>query len=86
MVKEVKCDKIEHLQELKALLFKRMRIRQDYLAEMKSFREKIETDWCSKYYRVFLMYEYSSLSLEKELWDRQKMTEQGLSGKVRKVD
>jgi hypothetical protein len=40
---------------------------------MITFFEKVETDWCSKYYRMYLVYEYSPLTLEKELWDRFKM-------------
>lgn len=50
-----------------------MMIKVEYLAEMKMFLEKIETDWCSKYFRMYLVYEYSPLTLEKELWDRFKM-------------
>ena len=82
LAKEVKCDKEEHLRALKILLTKRMSIRADFLAEMKTFVEKIETDWCSKYYRMYLVYEYSPLTLEKELWDRFKMVQQGQEGKV----
>lgn len=73
LVKEVNCDKEEHLSALKNLLKKRMMIKVEYLAEMKMFLEKIETDWCSKYFRMYLVYEYSPLTLEKELWDRFKM-------------
>lgn len=77
LVKEVNCDKEEHLRQLKTLLTKRMMIKTDYLAEMKTFLERTETDWCSKYYRMYLVYEYSPLTLEKELWDRFKMVQQG---------
>lgn len=82
LVKEVKCDKEEHLWALKSVLSKRAAIKVDYLAEMKTYLERIETDWCSKYYRMYLVYEYSPLTLEKELWDRFKMVQQGQDGKV----
>jgi len=38
-----------------------------------TFFEKVETEWCSKFYNVWIVYEYAPLTLEKELWDRFKM-------------
>lgn len=74
LAKETKVDSEPEFHALKNLLQRRKNIRTDFLADFVTFYEKVETEWCSKYYRMWIVYEYAPLTLEKELWDRFKMS------------
>ena len=82
LAKEVKVDSEQQFSHLKSVLLRRKNIRTDFLADFITFFEKVETEWCSKYYRIWMVYEYAPLTLEKELWDRFKMSQSSHTGKV----
>lgn len=82
LAKETQTDTEQQFVNLKNILNRRKEINSNHLAEFHSFFEKIESEWCSKFYRVWLVYEYSSLTLEKELWDRFKLGQSNQSEKV----
>lgn len=81
LAKETKVDNQQEFSNLKNLLNRRSKIKTDFLADLVTYYEKVETEWCSKYYRIWVVYEYSPLTLEKELWDRYKIKNVG-QGKV----
>lgn len=82
MVKEIRCDSKNEYDILKQKVNRRRRIKDGSLVDLVASYSDVETEWCSKYYRHFLVYEYSSLSFEKELHDRLKISSNGGMGKV----
>jgi hypothetical protein len=82
LAKEATVDNAEEFKKLMAVLDKRKLIKTSFLADFVTYFKKVETEWCSKYYRVWMVYEYAPLTLEKELWDRFKMSQSSSSSKV----
>lgn len=83
MVKEIRCDSKNDYDILKQKVERRKRLKSPFLVDMVASYSDVETEWCSKYYRHFLVYEYSSLTFEKELYDRFKMSQSGTMSKVK---
>ena len=83
LAKELRLDNDTELGEVRKVLNRRKMLRADYLTDFITFFEKVETDWCSKYFRIWVVYEYSPLTLEKELWDRLKLSQGTRNSKVR---
>jgi len=84
LVKETQGGSAPEFNAMKTLLQRRKNIKTDFLADFVDFFERTETEWCSKYYRLWVVYEYAPLTLEKELWDRFKMSQS--DSRAKKVD
>lgn len=82
MVKEIRCDSKNEYDALKQKVEIRKRLKSPYLVKFIASYSDVETEWCSKYYRHFVVYDYSSLTFEKELYDRFKIGQRGPAPKV----
>jgi hypothetical protein len=82
LVKELKCDSKIEYDALKQKVERRKMLKNDFLVNLVASYSTVETEWCSKYYRHFLVYDHSSLTFEKELHDRYKMAKTGREPKV----
>jgi len=82
MVKELKCDSKIEYDNLIQKVERRKHLKNDFLVNLVASYSNVETEWCSKYYRNFLVYDHSSLTFEKELHDRYKMAKTGGEAKV----